>query len=236
MRSCFAKLGIITSCLITLPAVSQADMSLDLGFASEYVRSGIKQSNAKPVLQFGGLYSSQTGLYGGMWMSGIERGSPDSTRFELDGFAGWYLPLTTFMAVDLGYTRATFLGDAKTSKQAYGEGFFNLLINDATTVGYRLSDDYLGTGEALQTWELAHTVNNNDFGFEFSARQYRYLKVSEEVNWGSKNRDNYFHFRAGVARSYNEHNLSLAIEKTNLSSQFDASTQIVFTYARNFEF
>lgn len=236
MRSCFAKLGIVASCLMSFPLISQADVTLDLGFASEYVRSGIKQSNAKPVLQMGGLYSSQIGLYGGFWMSGIERGSPDSTRFELDGFAGLYIPLASFLALDLGYTRATFLGNADTQGQAYGEGFFNLLLNDETTLGYRLADDYLGSGEALQTLELAHTINSDDFGFEFSARQFRYLHTTETVNWGSENRGDYFSFRAGVARSYNEHNLSLALEKTNLSSQFDASTQIVFTYARSFGF
>lgn len=236
MRFGFTKLAAIAGCLMSLSSVSNADFEVDLGFASEYVRDGIKQSNAKPVLQLGGLYSSQSGLYGGLWMSGIERGSPDSTRFELDGYAGFYYPLTSFMALDLGYTRATFLGDADTSKQAYNEGFFNILLNNETTLGYRLANDYLGSGVDLQTLELAHTINSGEFGFEFSTRQHRYLKVSEDVNWGNENRDNYFHFRVGVARSYNEHNLSLGIEKSNLSSSFDASTHIVFTYARNFQF
>ncbi len=236
MRLGSTKLAFMTSCALSFSPLSQADISLDLGFASEYVRQGIKQSNAEPVIQLGGLYTSQLGFYTGAWMSGINRGSPDSTRFELDGFAGFYLPLTSFAAVDLGYTRATFLGDADTSKQAYGEGFFNLLINDSTTLGYRLADDYLGSGESLQTLELAHTVNSGEFGFEFSTRQYRYLGISEDVNWGNENRDNYFSFRIGVARSYHEHNISLGLEKTNLSSQYDASTQIVFTYSRNFGF
>ncbi len=236
MRSGSTKFSILASCLLSLSNASHSDFELDLGFASEYVRDGLKLSNAKPVLQVGGLYASQLGLYGGFWMSGIERGSPDSTRFELDGYAGLYLPLTRYMAVDLGYTRATFLGDADTSKQAYGEGFLNLLLNDETTLGYRLANDYMGSGEDLQTLELAHTVNSGEFGFEFSARQYRYLHVTEDVNWGSENRTDYFHYRVGIARSYNEHNLSLGLEKTNLSSRYDGSTQIVFTYNRNFGF
>ena len=222
--------------LLSMSNASQADFLLDAGFASEYVHHGIKQSNAKPVLQLDGLYASQIGLYGGLWMTGIERGAPDSTRFEIDGFAGWYVPLSTFLSVDLGMMRTTFTGDADTSKQAYNEGFFNILLNDKTTFGYRLADDYMGSGEPLQTLELAHTVNSGEFGFEFSTRQYRYLNTTEDVNWGSENRNNYFHFRLGVARNYLEHNLSLAFEKTNLSSKFDASTQIVFTYSRAFSF
>jgi uncharacterized protein (TIGR02001 family) len=222
--------------LLSVSNASQADFQLDAGFASEYVHHGIKQSNAKPVLQFDGLYTSQLGLYGGIWMTGVERGTPDSTRFEIDGFAGWYVPLSTFLAIDLGIIRATFTGDADTSKQAYNEGFFNVLLNDETTFGYRLADDYLGSGETLQTLELAHTVNAGEFGFEFSTRQYRYLNTTDDVNWGSTSRNNYFHFRAGIARNYLDHNLGLAFEKTNLSSQFDASTQIVFTYSRAFSF
>ncbi|CCK76111.1 conserved hypothetical protein [Oleispira antarctica RB-8] len=222
--------------LLSVSSISQADIQLDAGFASEYVRDGIKQSKAKPVIQLDGIYTSQLGFYGGAWLSGVERGSPDSTRFELDGFAGWYIPFTSFLAVDLGYTRATFLGDAQATKQAYGEGFFNLLLNDATTFGYRLADDYMGSGESLQTLELAHTVNSGEFGFEFSTRQYRYLNTTEDVNWGSESRDNYFHFRIGVARNYFQHNLGLSLEKTNLSSEFDGSTQIIFTYSRAFSF
>lgn len=234
------RFSVISSTLLALvfsvSNISHADIQLDAGFASEYVRDGIKQSKAKPVLQLGGLYSSQVGFYGGTWLSGIERGSPDSTRFEIDGFAGWYVPFTSFLAVDLGYNYATFTGDADTEKQAYGEGFFNLLLNDETTLGYRLADDYMGSGETLQTLELAHTINSGEFGFEFSTRQYRYLKTTDDVNWGSKSRNNYFHFRLGVARNYFDHNLGLSFEKTNLSSQFDASTQLVFTYSRAFNF
>jgi uncharacterized protein (TIGR02001 family) len=222
--------------LLAVSNVSQADIQLNAGLASEFIRDGIKQSNAKPVLQLDAIYTSQLGFYGGAWMSGIERGAPDSTRFEIDGFAGWYIPFTSYLALDLGYTRATFVGDAEATKQAYGEGFLNVLLNDATTLGYRLSDDYMGSGEALQTLELAHTVNAGEFGFEISTRQYRYLKVTDDVNWGGKGRDNYFHFRLGVARNYFEHNMGLALEKTNLSSEFDGSTQIVFTYSRNFSF
>lgn len=222
--------------LLSISSITHAEFQLDAGFASEYVHHGIKQSNAKPVLQLDGLYTSQLGLYGGAWLTGVERGTPDSTRFEIDTFAGWYVPITPFLAIDLGYTHASYLGDAVTTKQAYGEGFFNILLDDATTLGYRLADDYMGSGETLQTLELAHTINTGEFGFEFSTRQYRYLETTEDVNWGSKNRDNYFHFRVGVARNYKEHNIGLALEKSNLSSQYDASTQIVFTYSRAFSF
>ena len=160
MRSVFSKNVIFTSLLLSLSSVSlnsSAEFQADVGFASEYVRQGIKQSNAKPVFQGNVIFHSQTGLYGGLWGSGINRGSPDSTRFELDGFAGFYLPLTESIDLDIGYTHATFLGETDASENpygvsdnSYGEGFLNILINQSTTLGYRYSPDFFGSGEDQQ--------------------------------------------------------------------------------------
>lgn len=239
MRSVFSKNALFASLLLSLTSISSltsADFQADAGFASEYVRQGIKQSSAKPVLQGNILYRSQTGLYGGIWGSGIERGSKDSTRFEFDGFAGFYLPLTESIDLDLGYTYATFVGERDTKDNAYGETFVNVLLNQSTTLGYRYSTDFFGTGEDQQVIELAQLFNFSAFTFEASVRNYKYMNITDDVNWGSDTRDDYFHFRVGVARSYFSNHMALSIERTNLSSDFDGGTQIVFTYARQFDF
>ncbi|HCM05862.1 MAG TPA: hypothetical protein DIC30_07620 [Oceanospirillales bacterium] len=239
MRSIFSKNTVFASLILSLSSfssVSSADFQADLGFASEYVRNGIKQSSAKPVIQGNLIYTSQTGLYGGAWISGVERGSQDSTRFELDGFAGFFLPLSTSFDLDIGYTYATFLGEEDTEDDGYGETFVNVLYDKSTTLGYRYSADYMGSGEDLQVIELAHVYHMDDFSFEGSVRNYKYLEITEDVNWGSETRDDYFHFRIGAARAYKENHFSLGLERTNLSGEFDGGTQIIFTYARQFNF
>jgi uncharacterized protein (TIGR02001 family) len=239
MRSIFSKNTVFASLILSLSSfssVSSADFQADLGFASEYVRQGIKQSSARPVIQGNLIYTSQTGLYGGAWISGVERGSQDSTRFELDGFAGFFLPLSTSFDLDIGYTYATFLGEEDTKDDAYGEAFVNILYDKSTTLGYRLSKDYMGSGEDLQVIELAQVYHMDDFSFEGSVRNYKYLEITEDVNWGSETRDDYFHFRIGAARTYKENHFSLGLERTNLSGEFDGGTQIIFTYARQFNF
>ena len=246
MRSVFSKNVIFTSLLLSFSSVSlnsSAEFQADVGFASEYVRQGIKQSNAKPVFQGNVIFHSQTGLYGGLWGSGINRGSPDSTRFELDGFAGFYLPLTESIDLDIGYTHATFVGETDASENpygvsdnSYGEGFLNILINQSTTIGYRYSPDFFGSGEDQQVIEFAQLYNFSAFTFEGSVRNYKYMDTTETVNWGSESRDDYFHFRIGVSRSYFTNHMALSLERTNLSSKFDGGTQIVFTYARQFDF
>lgn len=236
MRSVLSKNAWLSSLLFSFSALSYADFQADAGFASEYVRQGIKQSSAKPVLQGNVLYTSQTGLYGGIWGTGVERGSPDSTALELDGFVGFYFPVNDNVALDVGYMRATFFGEKTTDDDTYGEGFFNLLLNQSTTFGYRYSPDFLGSGEDLQTLEAAQLYTYGDFTFEGSVRQYQYLETTDTVNWGSESRDDYFHFRLGISRSYYQHHMALGLERTNLSSEFDGGTQIVFTYSRQFDF
>ncbi len=238
MRSVLSKKAVFAAVLLSLssfPSISLADFQADAGFASEYVRQGIKQSSSNPVLQGNVIYRSQTGLYGGIWGSGIDRGSPDSTRFEFDGFAGLYLPLTQSIDLDLGYTYATFVGESDISND-YGETFINILYDQSTTLGYRYSADFFGTGEDQQVIELAQLFNYSAFTFEASVRNYKYINTTETVNWGSESRDDYFHFRVGVARSYFANHMALSIERTNLSSDFSGGTQIVFTYARQFDF
>ena len=237
-----------TFSLLSLSSISlQAELSAHIGLTSEYVRAGIKHSQAKPVLQGGLNYLHDSGLYGGLWGTGLDRGNSDNSRLELDGFAGFYWPLNDQLAMDLSFTRATFLSDQKDNTQghvAYNETAANLLIKDSTTLGYRYANNYLGTTEALQTLELAHVINGDEFGIEFSVRQYRYLHTTEQVNlpqgkqanWGGPNRDDYFHFRLATARHYNNADYTLGLERTNLGDDFDGSTQIVFSYQKNFGF
>ena len=197
--------------------------------------SGIKQSSGQPVLQAGGRYTHDTGFYGGLWGSMVNR-RDDDTEYEFDGYAGWYVPVFSGLALDLGYTRYTFQGDKNTTDDAYGEGFLNVLLSDSVTLGYRHSPDYLGNGEELQTLELGYVYNGEEFGFEASVRQLRYLSINDDVNWGGPNTDDYFHFRLGMARTYGDNEFSLAVEKTNLNKEFDGNTQIIFNFTRHFGF
>lgn len=221
--------------LILAASHSQADFDLQLGASSEYVRQGIKESSSTPTLHAGLTYSHQSGLYAGGWVTQMNR-RKDKTQAEVDYYAGWYLPITTQVATDIGYTRYTFHGDKITDPMAYGEGFFNLLLWDSLTLGYRHSDNFKDSDEELQTLEVAQSFIGEEFSFELSMRQYRFLKLSEQANFGSSNQDDYFHFRMGVARTFADSDISLSLERTNLNDEFDGSTQILLDYNRHFSF
>ena len=226
--------SVMLSCLV-FASPSKADLNLQIGLGSEYIRQGLKESSGLPVVQAGAFYTHSTGLYSGAWGSMINQSKTDINS-EVDFVGGWYLPVTTGLALDLGATRYTFHGDDEVAAEDYNEGFLNVLLWDSVTLGYRRSENFKNTDSALQTLELAKVFNGEEFGFELSVRQYRYLSINEDVNFGSDTRDNYFHFRLGVARSFNQNDYSLAFERTNLGSDYDGGTHILFNYTRNFDF
>lgn len=219
---------------LALSAASHADFNADIGIGSEYLKDGISQSRGQVVGQAGLTYHNDLGLYGGVWGSNIDQRN-NSAHSELSGFAGWYLPLTSGLALDAGLTHYRYQGDAALSDNAYDEGFAKILIDDAWMLGWRHAEDYLGSEKARRSLETAYTLQTETFSIEFYLAQNRYLEIDADTNYGN-NRDDYWHVRFGLERSYNNWDYRLKLERTNLGSRFDAGTAITFSMHRYFNF
>ncbi|KZZ46132.1 hypothetical protein A3759_07910 [Thalassolituus sp. HI0120] len=213
---------------------SSADFSANIGLASEYVKDGVSLSQGRITPQVGLTYLNDWGAYGGLWASNLDQ-KGDSRYAEWSGFGGFYFPLTESLALDLGVTRYDYLGDAKFNDQEYNEGFARLLVNDAWTFGLRHASDSLGSGHDKQTIESAYTMQSGSFSIEFYLAQNRYLTIDNTTNFGGS-RDDYWHFRFGLGRTYNNWDYRLRLERTNLGSGFDGGTNITFGMHRYFDF
>jgi len=224
----------VTSLSLALAAPSHADFNADIGLTSEYIKDGISQTQGQIAPQAGLTYFNDLGLYGGAWVSNIDH-KGNSAHAEWSGFGGYYFPITEGLAVDLSLTHYGYAGDATLSKSAYDEATARLLINDDWTFGWRQAEDYMGTGEAKRVLESAYTFQTGTFSLEFYLAQNRYLKVNDDVNFGGS-RDDYWHFRFGVGRSYDNWDYRLKLERTNLGSGYDAGTNITFSLHRYFDF
>lgn len=222
-----------TALLLLITSTSQAELSANLGLSTEYLRDGISQSHGSFTVSAGATYRHNSGLYAGVWGSTLAR-KDDDTRFELSGFAGWYQPLTQRLALNIGATRYEFEGDRSTDEQAYHEAFAKILIDDQWVLGYRRSQDYLGSGFAKDSREFSYTLHRGSFDIEFFTAHHRYLETDNEFNFGGNNRDDYWQVRAAIERTYNRYDYRLAIERTNLGGQFDAGTNFVFGIHRYF--
>ncbi|MCY0966747.1 TorF family putative porin [Parathalassolituus penaei] len=215
-------------------SASLAGGQANIGLVSEYMRDGISYTAGEYAFQAGADYTHSSGLYGGIAASEVKH-QYETGHYERDLFAGWYIPLTDDIAVDAGVTRYTFQGDRYGNEKDYSETFARALYNDRLTLGWRQSAKYLGSDFAKRTVEVAYTLPLNTFGIEFYTAQHRYLEVNDDYNFGGNNRSTYWHFRIAGERTYNKYDYRLSLERTNLTSEYDAGTIIQFGIHRYFD-
>lgn len=226
---------LLPAALLLGAACTHADLNLNIGATSEYVRDGISETRGKPALQAGLTFLHNSGIYAGLWSSGIER-NEDSGTYEHDAFAGFNLDLMDGVALDISATRHTWAGDASINNQAYTEGTVRLLLDDAFTLGLRQTGNYLGSHFDFRTVNMAYTWQFSDFSLEVYAAQNRWLEVSDDYNFDTNtNRDSYWHFRVALDRSYGPWDYRIAVNRTNLGSEYDAGTTIEFGIQRYFD-
>jgi len=228
-----SRLSSFAALCFTLNA--HADLSANLGITSEYVRDGISETRGKPALQGGITYTDDSGLYGGLASSGMDR-DDDHVTYEHALFAGYYQPVGDYLAFDVFATRYLFVGDREQDGTAYSEGGLRLLLDNSLMLGWRETGNYMGSQFGFRSLELGYTVQLGEFSLEFFTAQHRWLEVDDEdYNFEEDpSRDDYWQFRVGLDRTYGPWDYRLTLNRTNLGSAYDAGTSIQFGIQRYF--
>lgn len=232
MPSPFIAISLI--CLL-FAGHAQADFNAHLGVETEYVRDGISQTHGIGAPQAGFNYHNNLGFYSGVWVSHINQKS-NHAHSEWSAYGGLYLPLSESLILDTGLTRYTFTGDYSLHGQAYKEGFARLLLNHGWTFGLRYADNYMDTEKPKANIETAYTFKSGTFAIELYLSQHRFLETSESASFGSSQRDDYWHVRFGLERTYHRWDYRLQVQHTNLGYEYDASTIVTFGIHRYFDF
>lgn len=231
------KLGtLMITCALSLVILpSHAGWDAHLGVESEYVRNGISQTHGRAAPQAGFGYHHQIGAYTGLWASNIDQPNT-STHSEWSPYAGWYIPITGGLVFDAGVTRYVFKGDRDTDEQSYNEIQARLLVNDGWTFGAAMTDNYYGSQQKKRQLETAYTFKSGSFAIEVYLAQQKLLETSTATNFGSTKRDDYWHFRFALERTWNHWDYRLKLERTNLGHTFDAGTIISLGIHKYFDF
>lgn len=230
----FARISASFALLTALALPVQAELTADIGIASEYLRDGISETRGEYAAQGGLTYVHTSGLYGNVWASEVKH-PRDSAHSEWDFSAGVSRYLTDTVGLDLSLTRYTLQGDYDVKNHAYTEYAARAYYDDSWVLGWRHSDAYLNSDFAKRSLELSYTLHSGTFDFEFYTAQHRYLEVDKEFNFGDKGRDSYWHFRIGANRTYNQYDYRLTLERTNLPGRgYDAGTTFMFSMHRYF--
>jgi uncharacterized protein (TIGR02001 family) len=129
--------------------LSDADISFNVGAASDYVFRGASQTKGDPEV-YGGVDASLGLVYAGVWVSNVDFG--DSTDAEFDLYAG-VTPKAGPVSFDLGILYYGYVDQPKGAHQDYFEGKVAASVPAGpATLGAAVfySPEYFGkTGQAV---------------------------------------------------------------------------------------
>ncbi len=131
--------------MVVFTGIAQAQVSANVDLTSDYLFRGITQTLHKPAIQGGLDYSSDLGVYAGLWSSNVNFGAADATSQELDTYAG-YSGKAGPLGYDVGAIYYNYPGGTNTDNfyEVYGKVSYRGL-----TVGNSWSPKFFGgTGTA----------------------------------------------------------------------------------------
>ena len=200
----FIKSGLVTA-LMGLSATAAADVSANLGFASEYYYRGIFQESTSAN---GGLDYESGGFYAGTWAADVGDG------LEVDGYFGYGFDLGK-TTLSVGYTGYFYTGDFDDTYQE---------INLGTAVGPFSFDVALGQyenfdGPTLDYTYYSVTAEKNGFYGKVGGFSQDFAGEYVELGYGTSVSD----FDIGV---------TLILSNEDLVGEDDEA--IVFTIGKSF--
>jgi uncharacterized protein (TIGR02001 family) len=80
---------LLATALMAGAGVAQAEMSANIGVASNYYFRGVTQTDDGAAVSGGIDYAHESGFYVGTWMSNIDFTSAPKANVEVDGYAGF---------------------------------------------------------------------------------------------------------------------------------------------------
>jgi hypothetical protein len=200
------KIARFTLPLLLLAGTAHADLSANLGYASEYHFRGILQKNSSAS---GGLDYESGGFYVGTWAADVGDG------LEVDGYFGYGTEIGD-VSLSIGYTGYFYTGDFDDTYQEINLGAgYGILSIDVAVGEY---DNFDGPTQDYTYYAL--TLENNGFygtygGFSQDA-DGEYLEL-------------------GYGTSVAEIDLGVALIFANDDLVGDAEESIVFSIGKSFD-
>lgn len=201
------KSALVASALL-VTGVAQAEVSANLGFASEYYYRGIFQAESSAS---GGIDYEKGGFYAGTWAADVSDG------LEIDGYFGYGAEVGG-IDLSIGYTGYFYTGDFDDTYQEINlGGSFGLLTLDVAVGEYDV------TGGPTQDYTFASlTLEKDGFYGKFGT-------FSQDFSGD--------YFEAGYSATVAEIDLgvTLIFNDEDLSGTGESDEAIVFTIGKAFD-
>ncbi len=199
----------------SVPIVSQAEVSFNVGVASNYLFRGVTQTDDKAAIQGGIDFEADSGFYLGTWASNVDF---DGAGYELDLYLGFASELDNGLGFDVGYVYYAY-PDANPDDIDFGEVYATISYGSfsgglAYTIHSDNDDDLFDTGDVYFHLGLEFDLPA-DLGLGLMAGYYDF-KNDGKLGVGDAN---YWHLGASLSRAFDVvGEISFNVEYADISS------------------
>jgi uncharacterized protein (TIGR02001 family) len=230
------KLIAFTVLAYSINTTALAEVSVNIGYVSDYIDQGISNSNRDPALQAGADYYHDDGWYLGTWLSEVDFQDNDEAKYEWDIYTG-YSWTSGSIDWDAGLLRFMYPGADSSlgydSTEAYVSAGFELGPS-YTLLGYTYTPDNFSSGKS-------HYVEANmDFGLPHDYTMTLHLgriTIEDNITYGTPD---YIDWLIGISRSWNNFYTQVALQGTDLNNNecfggldwcdSQATLSVIYTY------
>lgn len=227
------------------PAMGFAELTGNVGAATNYVWRGVTQTNDAPAISGGLDYAHESGLYAGTWLGNVDFGAaPDESLpgYEQDyyvGFAGG-----EEFTYDIGYILYDYpLAEGSDFSEVYvGAGFRMFSLNVAYTVDSEIDDVDDDNAQLFVEGDLYASVSaafplKDDVELSLTVGQYLFDDDGDTVPGGTMESDlNYTHYNAYISKG----EFAFGVEANDLEGEFPATRgaddpRFVVSWSKSFD-
>jgi uncharacterized protein (TIGR02001 family) len=177
----FASAG--TAMAQTAPAAPESSLSFNVGAVSEYRYRGYSQSRFEPAVQGGADYADKSGVYVGVWGSGIKwvKDGGGKSNMEVDIYGGYKFSVGD-VAYDIGFLRYEYANN-NLPVSANTNEFYGAVTMGPTTLKYSQSTGNLFGFADSKGSSYVDLTANFDLGSGFTLTPHMgYQKVKGAGN------------------------------------------------------
>jgi uncharacterized protein (TIGR02001 family) len=200
---------LVTTALASSTAM--AELSFNIGVASDYVWRGTTQTNGQALVSGGVDFASESGLYIGAWTGNTAlAGKSAGTTSEVDIYLGYSGELKG-IGYDVGYLA------------------YNYPNNDTLD----FSEIYLGMSYDMFSAKYSNDSDNNNVYVEAAADFTITKEIGLGLHYGSYNLDTGTDY-TDVSISVSKGDFSFTLSDTNLSAGADQDMKYVVSWSQSF--
>jgi uncharacterized protein (TIGR02001 family) len=167
----------------TAPAAPESSLSFNVGAVSEYRYRGYSQSRFEPAVQGGADYADKSGVYVGVWGSGIKwvKDGGGKSNMEVDIYGGYKFSVGE-VAYDIGFLRYEYANN-NLAVSANTNEFYGAVTMGPTTLKYSQSTSNLFGFADSKGSSYVDLTANFDLGSGFTLTPHMgYQKVKGAGN------------------------------------------------------